>query len=317
MSDSVPVIDIGELDSSAARSAIDQACREWGFFQVTGHGIDPPVIDAMFAMSRAFFAQPAADKRRILRDADNPWGFFDKELTKNRQDWKEIYDYGPDVGDGRVPRWPHGPLRQRFEPAVLACYQSCTALALRLLSVIASNLGVSPQALANGFDTGAHTSFLRLNFYPRHPIDIDDSAAQRPFGVGEHTDAGALTVLMQDEHPGLEVLRDGRWHLVQPVPGALVINIGDIVQVWSNDRYKAALHRVVVANPTVERYSMPFFLNPSYETTYEPLPTTVTHDRPAAYRRISWREFRGLRAAGDYADIGEEVQIHHYRLQKQ
>src|SRR5262245_46308296 len=241
MNTTIPVIDIGHLDSAAARAAIHQACTDWGFFQVTGHGIDPRVIDEMFAMSRAFFAQPAADKRRILRDAGNPWGFFDKELTKNRHDWKEIYDYGPDSGDGRAPRWPHGPLRPRFEPAVRECYESCTTLALRLLAVIASNLGVAPQRLAHGFEHGAHTSFLRLNFYPRYPIDNDDPAGVRPFGVGEHTDSGALTILMQDEHPGLEVLRNGRWHRVQPVPGALVVNIGDIVQVWSNDRYRAAL----------------------------------------------------------------------------
>ena len=314
MSDSVPVIDIGDLDSPPARAAIDRACRDWGFFQVTGHGMDPSVIDEIFAMSRAFFGLPATDKRRILRDADNPWGYYDKELTKNRQDNKEIYDFGPDTGDGRAPRWPHGPLRPRFEPAVRACYDSCSALALRLLAVIASNLGVGPQVLARGFEPGAQTSFLRLNFYPRQTADNDDPVGLlRPFGVGEHTDSGALTILMQDEHPGLEVQRDGRWHLVQPRPGALVINIGDIVQVWSNDRYQAALHRVIVANPTAERYSIPFFLNPSYETTYEPLPATVTSDRPAAYRRINWREFRSLRAAGDYADVGEEVQIHHYR----
>jgi isopenicillin N synthase-like dioxygenase len=312
MSDSVPVIHIGELDSAQSRAAIDEACREWGFFQVTDHGIDQPVIDEMFAMSRAFFGQPAADKRRILRDADNPWGFYDRELTKNRQDWKEIYDYGPDGGDGRGPRWPDGPIRPRFEAAVRASYAGCTTLALRLLSAIASNLGVGPQVLARGFDN-VHTSFLRLNFYPRYPLETAADTEQRPFGVGEHTDAGALTVLMQDEQPGLEVLRDGRWHLVESRRDALVVNIGDIVQVWSNDQYKAALHRVVVANPTLERYSIPFFLNPSYETTYEPLPTMVTAQRPASYRRISWREFRGLRAAGDYADIGEEVQIHHYR----
>ncbi len=310
--DSIPVIDISDLDGTPARAAIDRACADWGFFQVTGHGMPRPVIDEMFAMARAFFAQPSADKRRLLRDADNPWGFFDKELTKNRQDWKEIYDYGPDAGDGRGPRWPDGPLRPRFEQAVRDCYDSSTELAMRLLAAIAANLGVAAEVLARGFEPGAHTSFLRLNFYPRYPID-DEPAAPRPFGVGEHTDAGALTILMQDEHPGLEVQRDGRWHLVHPVPGALTINIGDIVQVWSNDRYKAALHRVVVADPRHERYSMPFFLNPSYETSYEPLPATVTRERPAAYRRIEWREFRGLRAAGDYADLGEEVQIHHYR----
>ena len=106
--------------------------------------------------------------------------------------------------------------------------------------------------------------------------------------------------------------RDGRWHLVAPRRGALVVNLGDIVQVWSNDRYRAAPHRVLT-NPARDRYSIPFFLNPSYETSYEPLPTTVSADRPPAYRRIGWREFRTLRAAGDYADIGEEVQIHHYR----
>lgn len=311
MSDSIPVIDIRQLDGADTHAAIDRACREWGFFQVTGHGVDANAIDEIFAASRAFFAQPAADKRRILRDADNPWGFFDKELTKNRQDNKEIYDFGPDVGDGRAPRWPEGPLRPRFEAAVCACYAACNVLAMRLLAVIASNLGVRPEVLARGFDN-RHTSFLRLNFYPKHVLDEASPAGQRPLGVGEHTDAGALTVLLQDAQPGLEVKRDGGWHLVEPQADALVVNIGDIVQVWSNDRYQAALHRVIT-NGAEERYSMPFFLNPSYETTYEPLPTMVSRERPAVYRRIPWREFRSLRAAGDYADIGEEVQIHHYR----
>jgi isopenicillin N synthase-like dioxygenase len=311
MSDFVPVIHIDELDSPASLAAIDRACRDWGFFQVTGHGIASSILEEISAMSRAFFAQPAADKRRILRDADNPWGYFDKELTKNRQDWKEIYDYGPDAGDGRGPRWPGGPLRQRFESAVLAYYASCTTLAMRLLAAIASNLGVSPQLLARDFDH-SHTSFLRLNYYPTCPLDDAGDAQQRPLGISEHTDAGALTLLLQDDQPGLEVLREGRWHLVEPRSGALVVNLGDIAQVWSNDQYKAALHRVLT-NSVRQRYSMAFFLNPSYETTYEPLPTTVTLERPAAYRPINWREFRSLRAAGDYADLGEEIQIHHYR----
>ena len=312
MSDFVPVIDIRLLGSAGARDAIDRACRDWGFFQVTGHGIEQAVIDEIFAVSHLFFEQSAADKRRILRDAENPWGYFDRELTKNRLDRKEIYDFGPDSSDGRGPRWPVGPLRARFETAVRACYASCTALSMRLLSAIASNLGVSPQVLARGFEDGAHTSFLRLNFYPKSALDNAGDAPQRPFGVGEHTDAGALTILLQDEQPGLEVQRQGGWHLVEPRRDALVVNLGDIVQVWSNDQYRAAPHRVLT-NPAHDRYSIPFFLNPSYETTYEPLPTTVTPDRPAAYRRIGWGEFRRLRAAGDYADIGEEVQIHHYR----
>jgi isopenicillin N synthase-like dioxygenase len=142
---------------------------------------------------------------------------------------------------------------------------------------------------------------------------VADSSV-RPFGVGEHTDSGALTLLLQDECPGLEILRNGRWQLVEPRADALVVNIGDMIQVWSNDGYRAALHRVIT-NGTSDRYSIPFFLNPSYDTVYEPLSPTVSECRPACYRPISWREFRRLRAAGDYADLGEEVQINHYRRQ--
>ncbi len=311
MKEFVPVIHIDHLDSPAALAAIDRACRNWGFFQVTGHGIDPLLIDEIFAVSRLFFAYPSEEKRRLLRDADNPWGYYDKELTKNRQDWKEIYDYGPTDSQGARPLWPHGPFGQRFQRAVRAYYASCGNLAMRLLTAIASNLGVSPEYLARGF-AADHSSFLRLNHYPRYPDRPGHAGNPGPFGVGEHTDAGALTLLLQDAQAGLEVCRDGRWHLIEPRADALVVNIGDMIQVWSNDQYRAALHRVVT-NPTADRYSVPFFLSPSYETTYAPLPTTVNRRRPANYRPISWREFRRLRAAGDYADLGEEVQIAHYR----
>lgn len=312
MMNDIPVIDIARLEERATLKSIDRACREWGFFQVCRHGIDEAVVDAIFAASREFFAQPTEDKRRILRDADNPWGFYDRELTKNRRDWKEVYDYGPADGDRIKPRWPGGLFRLRFEPAVRACYASCRTLAMRLLSAIAANLGVAPDLLAQGFD-GLHTSFLRLNYYPKCPQPDSGAATARPLGVGQHTDAGALTLLLQDEQPGLEVCRDGRWYRVEPRRDALVVNIGDMIQVWSNDRYRAALHRVMT-NSGADRYSVPFFLSPSYDTNYEPLPVSVSAHSPARYRRINWREFRSLRAAGDYADVGEEIQISHYRL---
>ena len=82
---------------------------------------------------------------------------------------------------------------------------------------------------------------------------------------------------------------------------------------WSNDRYQAALHRVR-ASASNERYSAPFFFNPAYKTNYAPLPTTIDHSHPARYRSINWGEFRAARAAGDYSDLGEEVQISHYRV---
>jgi isopenicillin N synthase-like dioxygenase len=132
-------------------------------------------------------------------------------------------------------------------------------------------------------------------------------------GIGQHTDAGALTLLLQGEQPDLEVFRNSEWHLVEPLRDALVINLGDIVQVWSNDHYFAALHRVI-ASAYQSRYSIPFFLSPEYQMNYAPLPAMVSYTRPARYREINWDEFLARRADGDYADQGEEIQIEHYKV---
>jgi len=127
------------------------------------------------------------------------------------------------------------------------------------------------------------------------------------------TDAGALTVLLQDGVGGLQVYNDGLWYDVPPVEGALVINTGDMMQVWSNDRYRAAMHRVLASNE-IERYSIPFFYNPMAGTVVEPLPSVVTAGQPANYRPIDWSDFRSKRTDGDYADYGPEVQIAQYRI---
>jgi isopenicillin N synthase-like dioxygenase len=106
-------------------------------------------------------------------------------------------------------------------------------------------------------------------------------------------------------------LHGDEWHLVEPRRDALVVNIGDIVQVWSNDQYTAALHRGLVS-ADAERFSAPFFFNPAYSTQYAPLPSTVDARHPPRYRPIHWGEFRARRAAGDYADHGEYHLISHY-----
>jgi isopenicillin N synthase-like dioxygenase len=312
MTDTVPVIDIAELEKPASLRAIHAACRDWGFFQVTGHGIEESVIAELFAAMRAFFELPANEKKRISRTAENPWGYFDQELTKNTRDWKEVYDFGPADGPVIVPQWPQA--LPRFEPAIRNYYAQCERLACRLLSAISLNLRMKSGDLEQYFGA-AHTSFLRLNHYPACPTPAAPegltTSADGYLGVNHHTDAGVLTLLLQDDQPGLEVFRDDRWHLVEPRRDALVVNIGDIVQVWSNDRYRAAMHRVVT-NPFAGRFSVPFFLNPSYDTDYAPLPTMVDESHPARYRPINWGEFRSLRAAGDYADYGEEIQISQY-----
>jgi isopenicillin N synthase-like dioxygenase len=308
----LPVLDVSTLDAPRTRAMLDRACRDWGFFHAVGHNIDPSVTDAVLAESRAFFRLPIDVKRAISRTPENPWGFFDRELTKNTRDWKEIFDYGPADGADLRPQWPAA---SEFRAAVLAFYAACEAFSLRLLDAIAMNLGVGPETLRAAFEP-RHTSFVRLNYYPRCPAPERPAGVQTPrcghLGVNHHTDAGALTVLLQDDYPGLEVLHDDAWRLVAPRRDSLVVNIGDVVQVWSNDRYRAALHRVVASSDT-ERFSVPFFLNPSPDARYAPLPTTIDAEHPARYRAIDWREFRARRAAGDYADLGEEIQISAYR----
>jgi len=304
----LPVIDVRDLRRAATQRAIDAACREWGFFQAVGHGISERTLDALRRQMRAFFAQPLAAKHAIMRTAENPWGFYDRELTKHTRDWKQVYDYGPADGGAIVPQLPRG--LPRFGSALARFYAECDALAFELVEVIAGNLGTPPGALDSCFRP-EHTSFLRLNYYPPCPMPARREDGAGHLGVNPHTDSGALTLLLQDDQPGLEVLRDGVWHLVEPRRDALVVNIGDIVQVWSNDRYTAALHRGRVS-ADAERFSAPFFFNPAYRTWYAPLVSTVDADHPARYRPIHWGEFRARRAAGDYADHGEYHSINQY-----
>jgi isopenicillin N synthase-like dioxygenase len=311
--ETVPTVDIRQLESSQTLAELDYACRDWGFFQITNHGISETMIARLSELMHEFFAQPAAKKREISRSRANPWGFFDRELTKNTPDWKEVYDYGPADGEIIQPQWPHD--IPGFRNAVDDYFTACEALSYKLLAALSTNLGMPPDFLARGFEP-EHSSFLRLNYYPVCPNPDSPEGLENPdnghLGVNQHTDAGALTLLLQDDQPGLEIFNHGRWHLVEPRRDALVINIGDIVQVWSNDTYRAALHRAVT-NTERARYSIPFFFNPDYRTNYAPVPTMISDDHPAQYKEINWGEFRDQRHAGDYANYGEEVQISHYK----
>jgi len=298
-----PVIDISDVDSLDTHAAVDAACREWGVFQVVGHGLDARMLAALRRQMRALFGAPLEEKLAISRTAGNPWGFYDRELTRYTRDWKQVYDYGPPDGGDIVPQWPSG--MPAFKPIVRAFYDACDALSLRLLRVMTRNLGMPGESL-DGHFRPTHTSFLRLNYYPRCP------APGGHLGVNPHTDSGAVTLLLQDL-PGLEVLHRDQWLLVEPRRNALVVNIGDVMQVWSNDRYIAPLHRVL-ANGEQDRFSAPFFFNPAYSTDYAPLPSAVDARHPARYRAINWREFRSRRAAGDYANAGEYAQISQYAI---
>src|SRR5690606_36311979 len=137
--DTLPVIDVRDLRNSAPRRAIDAACREWGFFQIVGHGIEEGTIAALRRAMDDFFALPLSAKHAIMRTAENPWGFYDRELTRHTRDWKQIYDYGPPDGGALVPQFPRD--LPSFQPAITRFYAACDALALELVGVIAATWG--------------------------------------------------------------------------------------------------------------------------------------------------------------------------------
>ena len=293
-------------------SLLDRACMDWGFFELVDTPILPEIREEMLDAMEHFFSLSTEDKRRVERTEENHWGFYDRELTKNVKDWKEIFDVGPESGSC-IPQFPEG--ETAFRNVTNTYYQQCESVALNLVSALARALGSEPDSLRRGFDN--HTSYLRMNYYPLCPNPAPsgtpaDARDAGHLGISHHSDAGAVTVLLMDGVDGLQVDKAGEWVPVSCTRGSLIINIGDVVQVWSNDRYKAPLHRVL-ANHQHTRYSAPFFLNPSFDATYAPL-SSITGNTGPLYRPISWREFREGRAAGDYADVGTEVQISDYRV---
>lgn len=290
-------------------SEIANACEQWGFFQVTGHGVPPDLRAEVFDGVRAFFALPKQSKIDNSRTAENFWGYYDKELTKNRVDAKEIFDVDANLGNRSIANHPHPtpwPSElPEFEDTVVKWLEQCERLSQDLLALICRSLNQSPGTLAAQFGTD-HTSFLRFNHYPSQGPAANADAA---LGIHPHTDAGALTVLTQDDVPGLQVRKGDNWHTVVPEPDAFIINIGDMMQVWSNDRFRAPEHRVLASGERA-RLSAPYFYNPSYEAICAPL---SVEEGEAHYRPVSWQEFRSGRAAGDYADQGEEIQISWFR----
>lgn len=270
---------------------------------------------------QAFFDLPIENKRQLSRTATNPWGFFDQELTKNKLDWKQILDFGINRDNENyagTSQWPTELVD--FQSTMQAWFDQCEKLALALLARICESLGQQPDALTRYFKP-CNSSFLRLNYYPlcEHPADpsiVNSPNNKDPnghFGISEHTDAGALTLLAQDDNFALQVFAESTWQLVKPRPDSLIINLGDLLQVWSNNRYTAPLHRVIAAT-NQPRYSAAFFFNPELDCICQPLKNASTQAPDALYKPLSWRQFRQARAAGDYANLGKEAQISDYLI---
>ncbi|KAG4906228.1 hypothetical protein AAZX31_20G008800 [Glycine max] len=316
----IPVIDLSEGRKELLISEIGKACEEWGFFQVINHGVPFEISREVEIVSKKFFETSLEEKKKVKRDEFNAMGYHDGEHTKNVRDWKEVFDYlvenTAQVPSSHEPndldlrtltnQWPQN--SPHFRETLQEYAREVEKLAYKLLELISQSLGLAADKFHGCFKN--QLSMVRLNYYPACPFP--DLA----LGVGRHKDSSALTVLAQDDVGGLQVKRksDGEWIPVKPTPNAFIINVGDIVQVWSNDKYESVEHRVVV-NTEKERFSIPFFFFPAHHVMVKPAEELVNEQNPARYREYKYGKFFANRNRSDFKkrDV-ENIQIHHFRI---
>lgn len=285
----VPTIDI-DRDPAAVGSEIDEVLRTVGFFQIVNHGVPDDVADRCWQLTRAFFDLPLDDKLEIDRGTSQ-FGYFPmlaESLANSldamdKGDLKESLNVSGGLAPGHVPvdasearlfAVPHWPSAlPGLQPAWQNYLGEMRTLADRLLSIFALGLGLPEQYFSDKVDT-APVSQRAIN-YPEQETAPDEGVLR----AGAHTDYGTLTILKQElGRGGLQVHdpKTDEWIDIPSTPGALVINIGDLMGRWTNDRWTSTLHRVI--NPDVgsqrsnRRQSMPFFHNANYSQLVECLP---------------------------------------------
>ncbi|MED6159701.1 hypothetical protein PIB30_044627 [Stylosanthes scabra] len=327
----IPLIDLSPITTTnpspsaieALVKEIGSACKEWGFFQVTNHGVPLSLREKLEEASKKFFAQSLEDKKKVSRDETSPSGYYDTEHTKNVRDWKEVFDFlakEPTIVpltsnelDDRIIRWTNkSPTYPHNFRGILEEYiEEMEKLAYKLLELIAMSLGLEARRFEEFLKD--QTSFVRLNHYPPCPYP------HLALGVGRHKDPGPLTILAQDDVGGLEVkLKHNtdleQWVRVEPTPNAYIINVGDIMQVWSNDAYESVEHRVMV-NSEKERFSIPYFVFPAHDTEVKPLEELTNENNPPKYRPYKWGKFLIHRKDSNFQKQNEEnIQIHHFKI---
>ncbi|CAO1946812.1 unnamed protein product [Urochloa humidicola] len=291
----VPVVDVGVLrngDAAGLRRAAAQvaaACASHGFFQVRGHGVDAGLARAALDGASDFFRLPLAEKQRARRVPGTVSGYTSAHADRfaSKLPWKETLSFGfhDRAASPVVVDYFAGTLGPDFEPMGRVYQRYCEemkALSLTIMELLELSLGVERGYYRDFFEDSR--SIMRCNYYPPCP------EPERTLGTGPHCDPTALTILLQDDVGGLEVLVDGHWRPVRPVPGAMVINIGDTFMALSNGRYKSCLHRAVV-NRRQERRSLAFFLCPREDRVVRPPATGAVAAAPRRYPDFTWADF--------------------------
>lgn len=298
----LPIIDISGLSSAniadrkAVGAALRVACLDKGFFYIKNHGVSEDLISDVFSEAAAFFALPSEQKDEVNK-AKSPCNRGYETLQGQTleagapPDLKEGYYVGPDHApdDPRVlagmfnhgaNQWP--PQRPNFKPVMQAYLNEMMALSARMMEGIALSLDL-PENYFDGYNRDPMAT-VRLLHYPPQPAQ----ARPNQKGAGAHTDFGGLTLLRQDDVGGLQVwdqTSDG-WIHADPVPGTYVVNLGDMIARWTNDRYRSTVHRVVNMSGR-ERYSVPFFYTGNYAHTVECIPTCLSPGEAPKYPPIT------------------------------
>ncbi|KAH7547339.1 gibberellin 3-beta-dioxygenase 1 isoform X2 [Ziziphus jujuba] len=290
-SESVPIIDLADPN---ALKLIGHACKTWGVFQVTKHGISKNLLDDIESLGRTLFSLPVQDKLKAARSPEGVSGYGFARISSffPKLMWSEGFTIVGSPHDHFRQLWPHD--HSEFCGIIEEYKKEMNRLAGKLMWLMLGSLGISKSDIKwagpKGEFKGA-TAALQLNSYPACP-DPD-----RAMGLAAHTDSTLLTILHQNTTSGLQVQREGTagWVTVPPIHGALVINVGDLLHILSNGMYPSVLHRAVV-NRSCHRLSIAYLYGPPESVQISPLSRLVSRSHPPLYRSVTWNEYLGTKA---------------------
>jgi isopenicillin N synthase-like dioxygenase len=266
--------DAGEGERTAFLAELRNAARDVGFFYLVGHGVEPDLLGALMDSARRFFSLAKPDKLAVaLVNSPHFRGYtrIGEERTRGLQDWREQIDIGAE--HPALPRTLDAPAWMRLRgqnqwpaalpelrPAVLRWQAAATCVLTRLMRAFALSLGQSEDVFEPLYQNDPHI-LVKLIRYPGRDLTTSDQ------GVGAHKDSELLSLLLQDEQGGVQVQTAQGWVDVAPRPGALVVNIGELLELASDGYLRATLHRVVTPPAGRERISAAFFLGARLDAT--------------------------------------------------
>jgi isopenicillin N synthase-like dioxygenase len=320
---SIPVIDLSDLragdTTTAASKAYKQrlakmlhaACRDIGFFYLTGHGVDPVLQAELEDQSRRFFDMEQAAKMRIrMALGGRAWrGYFPlgAELTSGKPDLKEGIYFGqelpPDHPKVKAGIPLHGPNlfpeQAGFRATILAYIAAVTQLGHELMGLLSLSLGLPEDYFFQHYTHDPLILFRIFHYPPQPGPSAQGEDTKEHWGVGEHTDYGVLTILKQDDCGGLQIKTQDRWIEAPTIPNAFVCNIGDMLERMTGGLYKSTPHRVRNVSGR-ERYSYPLFFDPGFDCQVGLLPDAKMHkdDGSKRWDQASVHQFTGT--YGDY-----------------